>query len=92
MTIKNEKLTLQDVEDMCRLAHEHMVEIEITVEPEQYEVSISPWLPTKMETSAKSSVDDSMPNLVIRDTDIEALEKMMDKPVEIVSPTIEVTK
>lgn len=93
MTIKNEKLTLQDVESMCKLAHEHKVAIEVTVRPEDYEVNISPWVPIKME----AKVTEDAPVAIVQDehtvigkAEIEALEEMMNQSIDkVVEPTIE---
>lgn len=72
MTIKSEKLTLRGIEDMCKLAHEHKVTIEVTVRPEDYEVNISPWVRTKSTTMVET--DD--PPVIIGSVSEEDLEKI----------------
>lgn len=51
--IENGKLTLLDIEELCKKVHEFSVEFTITIHPDSAEVTLSPWQPTTMSTDTK---------------------------------------
>ena len=49
--IENGKLTLLDIEELAKKAHEFKVEFNITIHPDSVEVTLSPWQPTMTESN-----------------------------------------
>ena len=54
------KITVDEIEELCRKAQEYKVEISITAQPDGYELNIAPWIPNRTEynSTIKPCADD----------------------------------
>lgn len=45
-----EDITIGEIEELCKIAHMELVQINVTVEPGRVEIDIEPWNKTKTES------------------------------------------
>lgn len=45
-----EDITIGEIEELCKIAHKELVQINVTVEPGRVEIDIEPWNKTKTES------------------------------------------